>query len=84
MGDVIGDLNSKRARVLGMEPIGHGQQRVRAQAPLSEMAHYATALRSITQGRGTFSMTVLDYEQVPPHEAQKIVDARKKEQNGHE
>jgi len=74
MGDVIGDLNSKRARILGMEPIGGGMQRVTAQAPLAEMTHYATALRSITQGRGTFTMNLLDYEQVPPHEAQKIID----------
>jgi elongation factor G len=81
MGDVIGDLNSKRARVLGMEPIGGGRQRVMAQAPLAEMGHYATALRSITQGRGSFSMSVLDYEQVPPHEAQKIIDAHKKKQD---
>lgn len=80
MGDVIGDLNSRRARVLGMEPIGGGQQRVMAQAPLAEMGHYATSLRSITQGRGTFSMSLLDYEQVPPHEAQKIIEAHKKEQ----
>jgi elongation factor G len=79
MGDVIGDLNSKRARVLGMEPIGGGKTRVRAQAPLAEMTHYATALRSITQGRGSFSMTLLDYEQMPPHEAQKVMDAAKKE-----
>ncbi|HLJ65794.1 MAG TPA: elongation factor G [Chloroflexota bacterium] len=79
MGDVIGDLNSRRARVLGMEPIGGGRQRVMAQAPLAEMTHYATVLRSITQGRGTFSMSLLAYEQVPPHEAQKIVEAHKKE-----
>jgi elongation factor G len=78
MGDVIGDLNSKRARVLGMEPIGGGMQRVQAQAPLSEMGHYATALRSITQGRGSFTMSLLDYEQVPPHEAQKVVQAAAK------
>ena len=80
MGDVIGDLNSKRARVLGMEPIGNGLQRVQAHAPLAEMGHYATALRSITQGRGTFSMSLLDYEQVPPHEAQKVIDASKKKE----
>ncbi|GAC1524880.1 MAG: elongation factor G [Chloroflexota bacterium] len=80
MGDVIGDLNSKRARVLGMEPIGAGQQRVSAQAPLAEMQHYATALRSITQGRGSFSMSLLSYEQVPPYEAQKIVDAHNEKQ----
>jgi elongation factor G len=80
MGDVIGDLNSKRARVLGMEPVGGGRQRVMAQAPLAEMGHYATALRSITQGRGVFTMSLLDYEQVPPHETQKIIDAYKKRQ----
>ncbi|HZU13186.1 MAG TPA: elongation factor G [Chloroflexota bacterium] len=77
MGDVIGDLNSKRARVLGMEPIGGGRTRIMAQAPLAEMTHYATALRSITQGRGSFHMSLLDYEQVPPYEAQKIIDKRK-------
>lgn len=81
MGDVIGDLNSKRARILGMEPVGGGKQRVMAHAPLAEMTHYATALRSITQGRGSFSMTLLDYEQMPPNEAQKIIEkARQKEQ----
>lgn len=80
MGDVIGDLNSKRARVLGMEPISSGQQRVMAQAPLAEMQHYATALRSITQGRGAFTMSLLSYEEVPPHEAQKIIDAHREKQ----
>jgi len=78
MGDVIGDLNSRRARVLGMEPIGGGRQRVMAHAPMSEMQHYATVLRSITQGRGVFTMSLLQYEQVPPHEAQKIIDAHEK------
>jgi elongation factor G len=81
MGDIIGDLNSRRARVLGMEPIGAGRQRVMAHAPMSELGHYATVLRSITQGRGSFSMTLLDYEQVPPHEAQKIVEAGKKKES---
>ncbi len=83
MGDVIGDLNSRRAKVLGMEPIGAGRQRVMAQAPLASMGHYATVLRSITQGRGTFSMSILDYEQVPPHEAQKVIELHKKEPDGH-
>jgi elongation factor G len=80
MGDVIGDLNSRRARVLGMEPIGGGRQRVMAQAPLAGLGHYATVLRSITQGRGTFTMSLLDYEQVPQHEAQKIIDEFKKQE----
>lgn len=78
MGDVIGDLNSRRARVLGMEPVGGGRQRVMAHAPMSEMLHYATVLRSITQGRAVFTMTLLNYEQLPPYEAQKIIDAHKK------
>jgi elongation factor G len=78
MGDIIGDLQSRRARVLGMEPIGFGKQRVRAQAPLAGLGHYATVLRSITQGRGSFTMTLLDYEEVPPHEAQKIIDEHAK------
>jgi elongation factor G len=60
-------------------------QRVQAQAPLAEMGHYATALRSITQGRGSFTMSLLDYEPVPPHEAQKIVQANAKKdgKDGH-
>jgi elongation factor G len=78
MGDVIGDLNSRRARVLGMEPVGGGRQRVMAHAPMAEMLHYATVLRSITQGRAVFTMTLLNYEQLPPYEAQKIVDAHRK------
>ncbi|MGH2449142.1 MAG: hypothetical protein ACRDFS_11160, partial [Chloroflexota bacterium] len=56
-------------------PIGGGQQRVAAHAPLAEMTHYATALRSITQGRGNFTMELLDYEQMPPHEADKVIAA---------
>jgi elongation factor G len=81
MGDIIGDLNSRRARVLGMEPVAAGRQRVMAHAPLAELGHYATVLRSITQGRGSFSMNLLAYEQVPPHEAQKIIEARKKKES---
>ena len=63
-----------------MEPMGAGRQRVMAQAPMSEMMHYATVLRSITQGRGAFTMTFLHYEQVPPYEAQKIAEAHKQAQ----
>jgi len=85
MGDVIGDLTSKRAKILGMEPSGPGMQRVKAHVPMAEMGHYATALRSITQGRGSFRMEILDYERVPAHVAERIVEeARKKrEQDGH-
>ncbi|HEX6513866.1 MAG TPA: elongation factor G [Chloroflexota bacterium] len=73
MGDVIGDLNGKRARVLGMEPVGGGLTEIRAHVPMAEMLRYATDLRSITQGRGTYTMEPLGYEEVPSHMAQKVI-----------
>jgi elongation factor G len=78
MGDVNGDLNTKRARILGMEQAGSGLQRITAQVPMAEMLHYATDLRSITQGRGTFSMEVAQYEEVPANVQQQIVEEYKK------
>ncbi len=80
MGDIIGDLNSRRAKVLGMDPIGNGLRRVVAHAPMAEMLRYSTVLRSITQGRGDFTMELLHYEPVPPYEAQKIADAHSHQQ----
>jgi elongation factor G len=80
MGDVTSDLNTKRARVQGMESAGSGMQRITAQAPMAEMLHYATDLRSITQGRGTFTMEFASYEEVPPNIQQQIVEAHKKEE----
>ena len=77
-GDVMSDLNSKRARVMGMSP-GGGINHIDAQAPLAEMLRYATDLRAITQGRGTHTMEYSHYEQVPPHAAQKIIAESKKE-----
>ena len=79
MGDVIGDLNSKRGRILGMEPKGK-MQVVGAQVPLAEMSRYSIDLRSITGGRGVFAMEFSHYEEVPEHIAQKIMEQRKKEQ----
>jgi elongation factor G len=73
MGDVIGDLNGKRARVLGMEPVGGGLTEIRAHVPMAEMLKYATDLRSITQGQGTYTMEPLGYEEVPSHMAQKVI-----------
>jgi elongation factor G len=73
MGDIIGDLNSRRGRVLGAEPKGTGQQVIRANVPLAEMLRYAPDLRSLTQGRGDFEMEVAHYDEVPPHIADKIV-----------
>jgi elongation factor G len=78
MGDVIGDLNAKRGRILGMESEG-GLQIVRAQVPMAEMLRYSIDLRSITGGRGTFSMEFSHYEEVPSHIAAKIIEASKEE-----
>lgn len=79
MGDIIGDLNGKRGRILGMEPIGGGLGVVRAMAPMSEMFRYAIDLRSITQGRGNFNMVFDHYAEVPQRQADAIIEAYKKE-----
>jgi len=73
MGDIISDMNSKRGRILGMEPRGKWQV-VKAQAPLAEMYRYAIDLKSITQGRGTYSMEFDHYEDVPQQIAKDIID----------
>jgi elongation factor G len=78
MGAISSDLNGKRARVLGMSQEG-GNAIIEAQVPLSEMLRYAIDLRSITQGRGTFSMEFSHDEEVPQHLAQRIIDQAKKE-----
>ncbi len=78
MGDVIGDLNTKRAKVLGMNP-ADGETTIEAQVPLAEMLRYATDLRSITQGRGSFSVEFDHYEEVPAHLSQKLIEESKKE-----
>jgi elongation factor G len=75
MGDVIGDLNRRRGRVHGMEPRGNAQV-VTAHVPLSEMFGYATDVRSMTQGRATYTMQFESYEEVPPNIAEKVVEAR--------
>lgn len=73
-GDVISDLNSRRARVLGMEPIQEppSHSYVLAEGPMAEFLHYATDLRSMTGGRGTFSWEFVRYDRVPDHVAQKV------------
>ena len=75
MGDVIGDLNRRRGRVHGMEPRGNAQV-VTAHVPLSEMFGYATDVRSMSQGRATYTMQFDKYEEVPPNIAEKVVEAR--------
>ena len=75
MGDVIGDVNSRRGRVEGMEDVGNGKL-VKAFVPLAEMFGYATDLRSKTQGRGNYSMFFDHYEAVPKNVQDKVLAAR--------
>jgi elongation factor G len=77
MGDVIGDLNSRRGKVLGMDSLGHNQI-IKGQAPLAEILRYAPDLRSMTSGRGTFTYTHSHYEEVPSFIAEKIIAEAKK------
>ncbi|MBQ7039619.1 MAG: elongation factor G [Clostridia bacterium] len=72
MGDVIGDINKRRGRVLGMAPV-NGEQQITAEVPASELSKYATDLRSMTQGRGRFTRTFERYEDAPPHIVEKVV-----------
>ncbi|KEQ22385.1 elongation factor G [Paenibacillus tyrfis] len=76
MGDVMGDLNSRRGRIEGMDT-RHGAQVIRAKVPLSEMFGYSTTLRSRTQGRGVYSMEISHYEEVPKSIADEIVSKNK-------
>jgi len=78
MGDIMSDMNTKRGRILGMEKEGK-MQVIKAHAPLSEMYRYAIDLKSITQGRGTFSMTFDRYEEMPISLAEKVIAAAKAE-----
>jgi len=77
MGDVIGDLNKRRGRVLGMNPKGDGNQEVEAEVPAAEMSSYAIDLRSMTQGRGSFSFEFIRYEETPAAVQQKIIEEAK-------
>jgi elongation factor G len=79
MGDIIGDMNAKRGRILGMEPQGNGSTVVVAQVPQAEVLRYASDLRSMTGGRGTFEMTFSHYEEVPPHVTDKVVAQAKQQ-----
>ncbi|HYL41522.1 MAG TPA: elongation factor G, partial [Candidatus Binatus sp.] len=81
MGEVNRDLNGRRGRVLGMDS-SDGLQVINAHVPQAELFTYATELRSITGGRGTFSATLDHYEEVPAHVAEKVIDAHRKESEG--
>ncbi len=73
MGDVMGDMNKRRGKILGMEPQANGGQKLLAEAPQAELFDYALGLRSMTQGRGTFELSFERYEEVPKQLADKII-----------
>ena len=77
-GDIIGDLNKRRGRVLGMNPATDGLQEIEADVPMSEMSDFATAIRSMTQGRGYFTLEFARYEQLPSNLEAKIIEEAKK------
>jgi elongation factor G len=79
VGDVIGDLNSRRGRPQGMEPAG-GMTEVKAEVPMSEMLTYAPDLRALTGGQGDYTMEFLRYEEIPAHLAQKVINESKSEE----
>ena len=73
MGDVMGDLNKRRGRVMGMDPAGNGEQVITAEVPMGEMSTYAIDLRSMTQSRGTFTLHFVRYEDCPPAAQEKAI-----------
>jgi elongation factor G len=79
-GDIIGDLNSRGARVSGMNPSQGGMNIIQAQAPQAAVQRYAIDLRSMTQGRGSFTTEFSHYQEVPAVSSQKIIAERQKEQ----
>ncbi len=82
MGDIMGDMNKKRGKIMGMEPIKGGYQKINAEAPYAEMFKYATELRSMTQARGSFDMSFERYEEVPTAFADKIIADAKARKEG--
>jgi elongation factor G len=84
MGDVISDLNGKRGKIAGMEPSGDHMEKVKAQVPLSSMYRFPIDLRSMTQGRGRYTMKFSHYEEVPTHAAQTVIAAYQKAKGGEE
>ena len=79
MGDIIGDLNKRRGRIMGMEPQDGGLQQVLAEVPAAEMFKYANDLRSMTQGRGHFKETFERYEEVPANISMRIIEDAKRD-----
>ena len=84
MGDINGDLNSRRGRLLGMDAVGGGRQVIRALVPEAEILRYSTELRSMTQGRGSYELKFSHYDEVPDLVAKEIVAAYEKTRSGEE
>ncbi|MGH9176892.1 MAG: elongation factor G, partial [Vicinamibacterales bacterium] len=82
-GDVMSDLNTKRGHVSGMNPGSNGSTTIEAAVPAAEVQRYATDLRSITQGRGTFTTEFSNYQQVPAHLTDSIIAAHRAKQEAH-
>lgn len=79
MGDIIGDINKRRGRILGMNPLQDKEQEIVAEVPIAETSDFSTVLRSVTGGRGSFTLEFERYEEAPPMIAQKIIEQAKKE-----
>ena len=77
LGDVIGDINKRRGRIIGMNPAENKMQEIIGEVPMAEMSDFSTAMRSITQGTATFALEMARYEEVPQNIAQKIIEAAK-------
>jgi len=79
MGDIIGDINSKRGKIISMTPTDNKKQLIKATVPQSESFNYTIDLTSLTQGRGRFTQKFSHYEELPPNLSQKIISERKKQ-----
>ena len=82
MGDIMGDMNKRRGRILGSEPLASGEQKIFAEAPQAELFDYAITVRQMTQGRGSYEMSFERYDQVPGNIAEKIIADHKAEEEG--
>lgn len=82
MGDIIGDINAKRGKIISMAPTGNKKQLIKASVPQSETFNYTIDLTSLTQGRGRFTQKFLAYEELPPNLAQKVIEERKIKKDG--
>jgi elongation factor G len=77
VGDILGDLSSRRGRVVGTDPVGTGRTLVRANVPEAEVVRYAIDLRSMTKGKGSFARHLSHYEELPSHMAAKVIEEAK-------